>query len=102
LFVQIYLFFFNILETVQVPLHKIHCKEKTGGFKMSDLAATNCGTSCGCDDNRGGCDIIIILLLLCCCGGDGGFGFGGGRGGFGGGDCGCDIIVILLLLTCCC
>ena len=37
---------------------------------MSDLAATNCGGGCSC--NEGGCGSILwIILLLCCCGGNG-------------------------------
>lgn len=39
---------------------------------MSDLAATNCGGGCSC--NEGGCNSILwIIILLCCCGGNGGF-----------------------------
>ena len=49
---------------------------------MSDLAATNCGGSCGCNDNNG--SWIWIILLLCCCGNGGGIG-----GGIGGGSGGC-------------
>ena len=38
---------------------------------MSDLAATNCGGGCSC--NEGGCGSILwIILLLCCCGGNNG------------------------------
>ena len=69
---------------------------------MSDLAATNCQTSCntGCGWNMGsGCNgtsIIWILLLLCWC--------GNGSSGFGGNDgCnGCDSILWILLLLCWC
>lgn len=66
-------------------------------FKMSDLAATNCG--CGCEGNNGCSNIIWILLLLCCCG-NGGFGRGDGCGNGCGG--GCESIWIILLLLCCC
>ena len=63
-------------------------------FKMSDLAATNCG--CGCEERNGCSSIIWILLLLCCC--------GNGHGFFGGDGCGngCDSIWIILLILCCC
>ncbi|KSV58298.1 hypothetical protein [Acetivibrio ethanolgignens] len=69
---------------------------------MSDLAATNCGTSCGCN---GGNNCLWILLLLFFC--------GNGRGIFGGNGCGCDglfggdnddccsWIIILILIFCC-
>ena len=65
---------------------------------MSDLAATNCGGGCGCENNSGmGCNSIIwIILLLCCC--------GNGNGLFGGrNDCGCDnnMFIIIILLFCC-
>ena len=64
---------------------------------MSDLAATNCGGGCGCDNNNNSC-FIIILLLLCCGGGCG----SSGSGFFGGGDCGCNSIIWIILLLCCC
>lgn len=65
---------------------------------MSDLAATNCNTECGCN-NDGGCSWIIwILILLSCCGNNNGFGnFGCGCGN---NDSSC-IIWILLILCCC-
>ena len=31
---------------------------------MSDLAATNCNTGCGCQEREGGCSCIIWILLL--------------------------------------
>ena len=47
---------------------------------MSDLAATNCGGGCSC--NEGGCGSILwIILLLCCCGNNNGCGIGSGTGG---------------------
>ena len=49
---------------------------------MSDLAATNCGGGCSC--NEGGCNSILwIIILLCCCGGNN------------------DCLWIILLLFCC-
>ena len=52
---------------------------------MSDLAATNCGGGCSC--NEGGCNSILwIIILLCCCGGNGGF-CGGNNGCGGNNDC---------------
>lgn len=69
---------------------------------MSDLAATNCGNSCG---GNGCSNIILILLLLCCCGGEHGFfrGDGCGCGGnfFGGDEGNCSWLIILLLIFCC-
>jgi hypothetical protein len=62
---------------------------------MSDLAATNCGGGCSC--NEGGCNSILwIIILLCCCGGNGGF--CGGNNGCGGNN---DCLWIILLLFCC-
>lgn len=69
---------------------------------MSDLAATNCQTSCGggCGwSTNGGCNgssLIWILLLLCFC--------GGGNNGCGRGDGGnsCDSLIWILLLLCFC
>ena len=62
---------------------------------MSDLAATNCGGGCSC--NEGGCNSILwIIILLCCCGGNGGF--CGGNNGCGGSN---DCLWIILLLFCC-
>lgn len=64
---------------------------------MSDLAATNCGGGCGCND---GCGSIlwIILLLSCFCNGN-------GSSIFGGNGCGCEsnnsCLWIILLLLCC-
>lgn len=64
---------------------------------MSDLAATNCGGGCGC--NEGGCGSIIwIILLLCCCG-NGNSGLFGRNDGCGCGDNSC--MLIILLLFCC-
>ena len=52
---------------------------------MSDLAATNCGGGCSC--NEGGCNSILwIIILLCCCGGNGGF-CGGNNGCGSNNDC---------------
>lgn len=62
---------------------------------MSDLAATNCGGSCGCNDNNG--SWIWIILLLCCCGGCNGNNNGCS---FGGGDCSCIIWILLILCFC--
>lgn len=68
---------------------------------MSDLAATNCQTTCngGCGwsngNGCGGSSIIWILLLLCCCGN--GSVFGGNDG------CNsCDSLIWILLLLCFC
>ena len=62
---------------------------------MSDLAATNCGGGCSC--NEGGCNSILwIIILLCCCGGNGGFCVG--NNGCGGNN---DCLWIILLLFCC-
>ena len=64
-----------------------------GGFKMSELSATNCG--CGCESNFGGNSCIWIILLLLCCGGCGN-GWSNGNG------CGNDscLWIILLLIFC--
>ena len=65
---------------------------------MSDLAATNCGTGCGCND--GGCNSIIwIIILLCLCGGNNGLLGGGCNNGCGCGNDSC--LIIILLLFCC-
>ena len=75
--------------------HKIQCKKNFWRFYMSDLAATNCGGGCSC--NEGGCNSILwIIILLCCCGGNGGF--CGGNNGCGGSN---DCLWIILLLFCC-
>ena len=61
---------------------------------MSDLAATNCGGGCSC--NEGGCGSILwIILLLCCCGGNG-CGLNSGNG------CGNDSCLWIILLLFCC
>ena len=58
---------------------------------MSDLAATNCGGGCSC--NEGGCGSILwIILLLCCCGGNNGI-CGGNNG------CGNDCLWIIILYS---
>ena len=81
--------------TLILRSHKIQCKKKTWRFYMSDLAATNCGGGCSC--NEGGCNSILwIIILLCCCGGNGGF--CGGNNGCGGNN---DCLWIILLLFCC-
>ena len=61
---------------------------------MSDLAATNCQTSCnnGCGCGNNSC-LWIILLLLCC---------GNGTSSFGGDGCGCESLIWILLLLCFC
>lgn len=60
---------------------------------MSDLAATNCGGGCGCNDN--GCGSIIwIIILMSCCGGNGGL--------FGGNDCNNNSCLWIILLLFCC
>lgn len=63
---------------------------------MSDLAATNCNTSCDRGSSWGwgnnSCLWIIILLFLC-----------GGNSCWGNNDgCGCDSIIWILILLCCC
>ena len=61
---------------------------------MSDLAATNCGGGCSC--NEGGCvSILWIILFLCCCGGIG-CGLNSGNG------CGNDSCLWIILLLFCC
>ena len=61
---------------------------------MSDLAATNCGGGCSC--NEGGCGSILwIILLLCCCDGNG-CGLNSGIG------CGNDSCLWIILLLFCC
>ncbi len=57
---------------------------------MSDLAATNCGGGCGCNEGNC-CSIIWIILLLCFCGGN------NGMCGNNNGNCDCLWIIILLL-----
>ncbi len=56
---------------------------------MSDLAATNCGGGCGCNEGNC-CSIIWIILLLCFCGGNNGMCGNNGN-------CDCLWIIILLL-----
>ena len=61
---------------------------------MSDLAATNCGGGCSCND---GCNSIIwIILLLCCCGGGWGGCFNNGN------DCGNNSCLWIIILLFCC
>ncbi|MBQ4068894.1 MAG: chorion class high-cysteine HCB protein 13 [Lachnospiraceae bacterium] len=58
---------------------------------MSDLAATNCGNVCGCNNERGNgsnCLWLILILLFC-----------GNNDGCGCGDNNC-LWIILLLLFC--
>ena len=69
---------------------------------MSDLAATNCGSGCGCGSREGGCGWILpLILIFSCCGGGSGLSnmFGGDDCGSG---CGCSSIIWILLLLCCC
>ena len=62
---------------------------------MSDLAATNCQSSCngGCGLGFGNNSFIWIILLLCCCNGNS---WNGDEG------CGCESIIWIILLLCCC
>lgn len=64
---------------------------------MSDLAATNCNTGCGCNSDNGCSWIIWILILLSCCGNNNCF---GGGCGCNGGDFNC--IFLILIILCCC
>lgn len=71
---------------------------------MSDLAATNCGSTCGCGCESGavgGGNCMWLILILLFCGGCGGnMGGGCGCGGNEGSGCGSIIWIILILCLC--